>query len=126
MSRRWVLGLVALALLALACKTPASGGTPGPGKPPPGPVKGFPSSMVALGDSITAGYGSCFAPTACPRNSWATGEGTQVRSHYRKLLALNPQLKGHATNLAKPGATIADLPAQASTAIAVPVDYVTI
>jgi len=53
-------------------------------------VDGFPSSMVALGDSITAAYGSCLAPTACPRNSWATGDGTQVNSHYRRILASNP------------------------------------
>jgi lysophospholipase L1-like esterase len=82
--------------------------------------------MVALGDSITAAYGSCFAPTACPRNSWSTGDGTQVNSHYRRILASNPAIRGHASNLAKPGATVADLPGQAQAAAAVPVDYVTV
>lgn len=125
MSRRWLYGLVLLALLALACKD-TGGAFPGPSGPPPAPVPGFPSSMVALGDSITAAYGSCFAPTACPRNSWSTGDGTQVNSHYRRILAANPAIRGHAANLAKAGATVADLPGQAHTAAAVPVNYVTL
>jgi lysophospholipase L1-like esterase len=123
MSRRLLFGLALAALLVMACQTPVS--NPGPGEPPPGPVDGFPSSMVALGDSITAAYGSCLAPTACPRNSWATGDGTQVSSHYRRILASNPAIKRHNTNLAKPGSTSADLPGQAATAAASPVDYVT-
>ena len=124
MSRRLVFGLALAALLAMACQTPVS--NPAPGEPPPPPVDGFPSSMLALGDSITAAYGSCLAPTACPRNSWATGDGTQVNSHYRRILASNPAIKGHNTNLAKPGSTSADLPAQAATAAATPVDYVSV
>jgi len=124
MSRRWVFGFAVAALLLMACQTPVS--NPGPGEPPPGPVDGFPSSMVALGDSITAAYGSCLAPTACPRNSWATGDGTQVNSHYRRILASNPAIKGHNTNVAKPGSTSADLPGQAASAAATPVDYVTV
>lgn len=126
MSRRWLFGLLSLALLVIACKAPASENGSGPGEPPPPAVDGIPSSMVALGDSITAAFGSCLAPTACPRNSWSTGEGTQVNSHYRRILSVNPTIKGHATNLAKPGAVAADLVGQASTAVAVPVDYVTV
>jgi lysophospholipase L1-like esterase len=127
MSQRWTIGLVLAVLLLFACKDPGAPGQPGlSGGPPPPPVDGFPSSMVALGDSITAGFGSCLAPTACHRNSWATGEGTQVDSHYRRIIAHNPALRGHATNLAKPSATVSALPAQAAAAVAVPVDYVTI
>jgi len=124
MSRRLLFGLTVAALLVMGCQTPVS--NPGPGEPPPGPVDGFPSSMVALGDSITAAYGSCLAPTACPRNSWATGDGTQVNSHYRRILASNPAMKGHNRNLARPGSTSADLPGQAAAAAASPVDYVTV
>jgi lysophospholipase L1-like esterase len=82
--------------------------------------------MIALGDSITAGYGSCLAPVACPRNSWATGDGPLVDSHYRRILKDNPAIKGHARNLAKPGAVVSDLGAQASAAASAPADYVTV
>ena len=126
MTRRWLVVLGTLVLVVLGCKAGTTGST-GPGsKPPSSPVTGFPSSMVALGDSITAAYGSCLAPTACPRNSWSTGDGTQVNSHYRKILSANPSIKGHATNLARQGAVAADLIGQANTAVAVPVDYVTV
>jgi lysophospholipase L1-like esterase len=128
--RRWtdrrravVIGV--LALVTIACKTP--GGGPGFGEqPPPTPTRGFPSSMVALGDSITSGFGSCFAPTSCPRNSWATGDGTRVTSHYRRIKLANPAITGHARNLAVPGARAADLGGQATSAARVPADYVTI
>ena len=122
--RRVVLGLALLALLGLACK--AEGGGGGGSGPPPSPVRGFPSSMVALGDSLTSGYGSCLAPTSCPRNSWSTGDGTQVRSHYRRIVAENPAMRGHARNLARAGVSANALPGQASAAAGRRVDYVTI
>jgi lysophospholipase L1-like esterase len=122
MARRWTFVLGILALVALGCRAGNTGRASGDG---PRPVAGFPSSMVALGDSITAGFGACFAPTACPRNSWATGDGTRVFSHYRRILQSNPAIAGHNRNLAQPGATIADLPAQAAAAANQPVDYVT-
>jgi lysophospholipase L1-like esterase len=126
MSRRgWSLVLAVVALIALACKTPERE-DPGPGEPPAAPVDGYPSSMVALGDSLTAGYGTCLAPSSCPRNSWATGDGTQVTSHYRRILAANPAIEDRNRNLARPGASAADLADQAAAAVASPVDYVTI
>jgi lysophospholipase L1-like esterase len=82
--------------------------------------------MVALGDSITAGYGSCFAPTACPRNSWSTGDGTQVDSHYRRILKSNPAIGGHNRNLAVPGARVNALPGQAAAAVGAKTDYITV
>lgn len=126
MSRRaWALTIAAVMLVALACKTPEPE-QPDPGGPPPAPVEGFPSSIVALGDSLTAAYGSCLAPTSCPRNSWVTGDGTQVRSHYRRILAANPAVEDHNRNLAAPRAVVADLPGQASAAAASPAEYVTV
>src|SRR6185369_7288256 len=127
MSRRWVVVLVLCALVALGCKATA-GAVSGDGTqgPPPVPVAGFPSSMVALGDSITAGYGSCFAPTACPRNSWSTGDGTQVDSHYRRILKSNPAIGGHNRNLAVPGARVNALPGQAAAAVGAKTDYITV
>jgi lysophospholipase L1-like esterase len=82
--------------------------------------------MVALGDSLTSGYGSCLAPTSCPRNSWSTGDGTQVRSHYRRILSENPAIRGHARNLARAGVSVSSLPGQAEAAAGQRVDYVTI
>ncbi len=124
MPRRWICVVLVLALAMLACADP---GDPNqPDEPPPAPVKGLPSSMVALGDSISAGYGTCLAPTACPRNSWSTGDGPQVLSHYRRILAANPAIRDHARNLARPGSTVDDLPDQATVAIKQKADYVTV
>ncbi|HEX6870862.1 MAG TPA: GDSL-type esterase/lipase family protein [Micromonosporaceae bacterium] len=122
--RRWVIGLIALALLVLACKTPARDTDPAPTGS--APARGLPSSMVALGDSLTTGFGSCLAPTSCPRNSWSTGDGLQVWSHYRRILDENPAIKGRQRNLAVPGATASDLRGQAAAAAQRRVDYVTV
>jgi lysophospholipase L1-like esterase len=118
--------LVLCALVAVGCKAAAGAASDATQSPPSAPVAGFPSSMVALGDSITAGYGSCFAPTACPRNSWATGDGTQVDSHYRRILRSNPAISGHNRNLAVAGARVGTLPGQAAAAIGAPADYITL
>jgi lysophospholipase L1-like esterase len=123
MHRRAVLVLL-LALLTVACKN--TGADPGPGPThKPSPAR-LPNSMAALGDSITAGVGSCLAPGACLRNSWATGDGTLVNSHYKRILAANPAIRGHATNLAVPGARVADLADQVGRAVGLRPDYVTI
>lgn len=122
MFRHLVLAVV-LAVVGVACEG-AGGGDVSPTHPPT-PVRGFPSAMAALGDSLTAGFASCLAPAACPRNSWSTGSGARVNSHYRRILRENPAIRGHATNLAVPGATVADLLGQAAT-VAPPVGYVTI
>jgi len=49
--------------------------------------------MAALGDSITAGFGSCFALMACARDSRRTGSGTPVDSHHLRIRAGNPASK---------------------------------
>jgi lysophospholipase L1-like esterase len=82
--------------------------------------------MAALGDSITAAVASCLAPTSCPRNSWATGTGTQVDSHYERILRFNPAIRGNAHNYSVPGATAADLAGQASRAAEANVEYIAI
>jgi lysophospholipase L1-like esterase len=124
MKRRGAALLVVLALLALACKDPGRDPNANPaGKP--GPAK-LPSSMVALGDSITAGYGTCLTLAACPRNSWATGDGSLVNSHYKRILAGNPAIKGNATNLSTAGATVDELPGQAAAAVGHRPEYVAI
>jgi lysophospholipase L1-like esterase len=117
--------VVVLAVVGLACKG-AEGGVAGPPTPAANGRTDLPSSMVALGDSVTAGYGACLALTACPRNSWATGDGTLVNSHYKRIAAGNPAMKGNAHNLSAAGATIDDLPSQAAAAVGLRPDYVTV
>jgi len=126
MSRRWVIALAVLALVTLGCKAESGAGGVGPVGNTAVPVAGFPSSMAAIGDSITAGYGSCLAPAACPRNSWSTGDGTQVNSHYKRITTANPAMKGHARNLSVPGVRVDALPGQAAAAVAQPVEYLTV
>ncbi|MFC7535012.1 GDSL-type esterase/lipase family protein [Actinoplanes sp. GCM10030250] len=127
MFRRWHLVVLALlAVFAIACE--GAGATPEPtddvptGKPP----AGLPSSMAALGDSITAGFGSCLAFVACSRNSWSTGSGSAVDSHYQRILEANPKIKGKARNFAEPGAESGALAGQAAQAVEMKAQYVTI
>lgn len=122
--RRWpVAVLTLLAVVALACE--------GGGRAEPAPSgttsgKSLPSSMAALGDSITAGFASCFALVVCQRRSWSTGGDSVVNSHYRRILQGNPKIKRHAYNYAEPGARAADLAGQARSAVESKAQYVTV
>jgi lysophospholipase L1-like esterase len=87
----------------------------------------YPRSMASTGDSITRAYNDCFFPYVdCPSASWSTGTSATVNSHYRRLLALNPAISGHAYNDARSGAKMADLAGQLGTAISQRVQYVTV
>jgi lysophospholipase L1-like esterase len=124
MIRRWHLAVLALlGVFALACEG-AGGATPSPSGS--AATKKYPSSMAALGDSITVGFGSCGTYVACERNSWSTGTADAVDSHYRRILAKNPKIKGNAYNFARPGAEADALAGQASKAVETKVEYVTI
>ncbi|MGB2569105.1 GDSL-type esterase/lipase family protein [Micromonospora citrea] len=124
MPRRWVAAAACLlALVALACEEGGSGSprpTPKPGQP------GLPATMAALGDSISTGFGSCLVLTSCQRNSWSTGDGIRVQSHYRRLLDADPGLRGRARNHAAPGARAGALAGQAEAAVRDKADYVTV
>ncbi|GAA3343552.1 SGNH/GDSL hydrolase family protein [Amorphoplanes nipponensis] len=123
MLRRWHLAAFAvLAALALACE----GAGNAAGEPAGPPQKGLPVSMAALGDSITAGYGTCFTLVACGRNSWSTGGGAAVDSHYRRIREGNAAIRGHAENYAVPGARARDLTAQVVRAVDDQAQYVTV
>jgi lysophospholipase L1-like esterase len=125
MIRRWHLVVLALlGLFALACE----GGAAGSGSEPTGsPTKsGYPSSMAAIGDSITAGLGSCGTYVVCMRNSWSTGTGDSVDSHYQRILAKNSKIRGDARNFADPGAEADALDAQAARAVKAKSEYVTV
>jgi len=121
-------GLVAVVTILVAF-TPAAcqpAQRPGAPKPPPPPTGKLPSSMASLGDSLSAGYGACLFPAPCERNSWATGDGTQIVSHYERLVDANPRLAGNAHNFAAPKARAADLTAQARKAVETKAQYVTV
>ncbi|GIE76240.1 lipoprotein [Actinoplanes philippinensis] len=128
MTRRWhVPALALLAVFAMACgeagkATPGSSGKPEPTRP----ATGYPASMVALGDSITAGLGACLAYVACTRNSWSTGDNEAIQSHYQRILEKNDAIKRHADNLAVPGAEADALDDQARRAVARKPQYVTV
>lgn len=70
-----------------------------------------PTSLAAVGDSITRGFDACSVLTDCPEVSWATGTDLGVRSLAVRLLGES----GAATrswNHARTGARIAQLPEQ--------------
>ncbi len=73
----------------------------------------YPSSMAALGDSITTAYntGGFFADAK--QNSWSTGTTTSVNSLYNRFLALNPAISGKNFNYAVSGKKMVDLNGQA-------------
>lgn len=111
----------ALALLVLlvvaGCASPAA------------PRSAYPSSMAALGDSITQGVNVARDKVGeNPGNSWAVGDDATdpVTSHYERLVALNPALSGHAADYAVSGARIRDFPRQAQQAVALKAEYVTV
>ncbi|HEY2182151.1 MAG TPA: SGNH/GDSL hydrolase family protein, partial [Solirubrobacteraceae bacterium] len=93
---------------------------------------GPPSSIDALGDSITRGYDSqgsgCGSFADCPANSWATGTNVGVNSYYARVKALNPAVvlarpiksSTEGGNDAVTGAKMANLLGQAENAVAAP------
>jgi lysophospholipase L1-like esterase len=85
-----------------------------------------PSSMAALGDSITRAFDACANFGECLSAVWATGTDPLVDSQYSRLLAANPGIAGNAHNDAVSGATMSDLQGQATSAVGQGVDYVTI
>jgi lysophospholipase L1-like esterase len=82
--------------------------------------------MAAIGDSITAGFGTCLVLADCLRNSWATGDGAVVSSHYKRILSGNKAIRGHVANYARDGATAEDLVAQAGQAASTRPAYLTV
>jgi len=85
-----------------------------------------PQSMASLGDSITRGFNACGFYLDCTSRSFSTGSSSSVDSHYRRLLHVAPEIGKNNYNLARSGATVADLPRQAELAVAHEVEYVTI
>ena len=90
-------------------------------------VDPLPSSMAAVGDSISqaASSGGSLG-TDYPANAWSTGTNSTVDSHYLRLLALNPAISGRAWNDSVSGAKVADLDAQMQVVVGQQPDYLTV
>jgi lysophospholipase L1-like esterase len=108
----------------VAAKSPAGTGAKSAATTAVVPSEAPPTSIDALGDSLTAGFDDCGANMPCPAASWSTG--TMVNSHYQRILALNPAIQGHAFNEAVPGKAMSALLGQVNAAVGHGVDYVTI
>jgi lysophospholipase L1-like esterase len=85
-----------------------------------------PSSIAALGDSITRGFNACGWYLSCPSRSWSTGTYSAVNSHYLRILATNSAISGNRYNNSRNGAKVADLNRQAQLAVSQNAEYVTI
>jgi lysophospholipase L1-like esterase len=88
----------------------------------------LPSSMAAIGDSMTQAFDVCCWYGDHPSQSWSTGyDGTDVIvSHFERIKAVNPAMVGNSYNDSVSGATMADAPGQAASAVAQRAEYVTI
>lgn len=119
---RAVLAVVAAAVLGAAgCDSGGthskSGTAATKAKPAPTPLwDSSPSSLAAVGDSITRGFDACSVLSDCPEVSWATGSSASVDSLAVRLLG-KTGAAGRSWNYAETGARMADLPAQIAQAV---------
>lgn len=118
-SRRLAAALSAALVAALAALV-------GVGTPATGAAGAYPTSMSALGDSITRGFNAAGWFVDWPSRSWATGTNADVDSHYARLRRLDPAITGQAYNDARTGAKMGALAGQAKTSVAQGSQYVTI
>jgi lysophospholipase L1-like esterase len=88
----------------------------------------LPDSMAAIGDSITQAVDVCCFFGSWPGHSWSTGNAPLdgIASHYERIRARNPAIRGHRWNNAVSGARMADAPAQARRTVDQGAQYVTI
>ena len=121
---------LALATLGPAASASASGASAAAvgSAPAVAPAPPLPDSIAAIGDSITRAVDVCCFYGSWPGQSWSTGfvplDG--IASHYERLRARNPAIRGHRWNNAVAGARMADAPRQARQTVAQGADYVTI
>jgi lysophospholipase L1-like esterase len=96
--------------------------------PPAWAAPPLPSSMAALGDSITRAYDVCCSYGDHPGQSWSTGSTSYdgIASHYERIRQLNPTITGRGYNDAVSGAKMAAAPTQAAKAASQGARYVTI
>jgi lysophospholipase L1-like esterase len=124
------------AALVLATLVPAATATASGAVAPAGPAAGaavaavppLPDSIAAIGDSITQAVDVCCFYGNWPSHSWSTGSASLdgIASHYERIRALNPAIRGHRWNNAVSGAKMADAPGQARRTVDQGAEYVTI
>jgi lysophospholipase L1-like esterase len=88
----------------------------------------LPSSMAAIGDSITRAYDVCCSYGDHPGQSWSTGSTSYdgIASHYERIRQRNPAITGRGYNDAVSGAKMSAAPTQAAQAVSQGARYVTI
>jgi lysophospholipase L1-like esterase len=88
----------------------------------------LPTSMAAIGDSITRATDVCCWYGDHPAQSWSTGGGSfdGISSHYERIRAVQPAISGRNYNDARAGARMRDAPGQAQVAVGQGARYVTI
>jgi lysophospholipase L1-like esterase len=88
----------------------------------------LPSTMAAIGDSITRAYDVCCSYGDHPGQSWSTGSTSYdgIASHYERIRQLNPAITGRGYNDAVTGAKMSAAPGQATQAVNQGARYVTI
>ncbi|MFD4134850.1 SGNH/GDSL hydrolase family protein [Streptomyces goshikiensis] len=84
-----------------------------------------PTSIAAVGDSITRGFDACSVLADCPEVSWATGDDPEVDSLATRLLGA-AQAPSRSWNYAVTGSRMADLPGQLASAAEHKPDLVTV
>jgi lysophospholipase L1-like esterase len=88
----------------------------------------LPTSMAAVGDSITRATDVCCWYGDHPAQSWSTGGGwfDGIQSHYERIRAGQPAISGRNYNDSRAGAKMRDAAGQAQTAVAQGARYVTV
>ncbi|MDR6973626.1 lysophospholipase L1-like esterase [Streptomyces sp. 3330] len=123
-----VLGLAGCDALGGGDGEGSSGARSREARPSPSPTPlwdSSPSSVAAVGDSITRGFDACTVLADCPEVSWATGRSTEVNSLAVRLLGA-AKAATHSWNYAATGARMADVPAQMAQAAAEKPQLVTV
>ncbi|NQX10932.1 SGNH/GDSL hydrolase family protein [Microbacteriaceae bacterium VKM Ac-2855] len=113
MIRKTLLPLFVALALVLSVAPPASAATT------------LPTSMAALGDSVSQAMNSCGKYDNCPANSWSTGTSATVKSHALRLKTAGATgLKTYNDSVSATAS--ADLLRQATLAVTQKPQYVTI
>ncbi|MEV5352372.1 SGNH/GDSL hydrolase family protein [Streptomyces sp. NPDC052693] len=119
---RGVLAVVAAAVLGVAGCDAVGGDSAAPSERPAPSAKPTPrwdrspSSVAAVGDSITRAFDACDVLSDCPEASWATGTSPEVDSLAVRLLGRSGAAR-RSWNHAVTGARMADLPGQLARAV---------